>query len=639
MQISWKVLLLFYFVFIEIGVVWSQEKDYAPEPDWYKTYDVKFYSINLEANDTTTYIKGNTLVNLLIKQASDSVIFNFNSDLHIDSVYINGQISNTYKFIEDLFIIKNPKNFVSEEVLNVQVFYKGLVQTNSFFSSLSSEKDNNWNIPVTWTLSEPFGAKQWFPCKQQLNDKADSCWVSIIVPKGRMAGSVGVLTDTVSVSGSKVQFNWRTKFPISYYLISFTVSDYKDYSFYVKIPEHKDSMRVQNFVYNRTGYLESNKSAIDKTSDFLKLFSKLFGVYPFFEEKYGHCVAPIGGGMEHQTMTTLANFSYSLVSHELAHQWFGDYITCSSWQDIWINEGFASYCEYLALEFLNSKSEANFWMANAQGRALRESMGSVFIPASEAEDEYRIFSSNLSYKKGAAIIHMLRYQINNDSLFFSSIREYLSQFKFKTASGEDFCNLMEKKTNLDLTDFFNQWYYGKGYPQFDISWKSSGDSLMLNIEQFPSAKNSSFFKTPFDIKIAGNNMDTIIRLNQDSNPQKFIIKHSGQISSLEFDPNNWLLKKVMSLSRLPELPSIDDYFVFKPNPFTDNVSISFKTESAKDEKIKILSLTGKIVYEGIAKRKKEIVINTSDISPGVYLLVISHGDNKYIRKLIKVDKY
>ncbi|NJO90434.1 MAG: M1 family metallopeptidase [Chloroflexia bacterium] len=226
-----------------------------------------------------------------------------------------------------------------------------------------------------------------------------------------------MLTDTVNINEKQVQYRWKSKYPIAYYLISFTVADYKDYSYYIKIPGRTDSLLFQNYVYNRPGYLEIYKPEIDKTADFLILFSKLFGLYPFYEEKYGHCVAPIGGGMEHQTMTTLYNYSYTLVSHELAHQWFGDHTTCSTWQDIWINEGFASYCEYIAYENLGTKSEAESWMQNAQTRALREAEGSVFVPFTSANDEYRLFSSNLSYKKGAVILHMLRNEINDDSVF------------------------------------------------------------------------------------------------------------------------------------------------------------------------------------------------------------------------------
>jgi aminopeptidase N len=635
-NILWIIAFIIIY-FIEIQVQ-AQDKSYAPDPKWYGTYDIKFYSINLDVTDTNTYIQGNTLVQLKILESTDSLIFDFNTDLVIDSINTNNKISKQFYYQGDHLIIHNQETFKVMDMVNCRVYYHGTVNSNSFFSSLSSQKDSYWKIPVTWTLSEPFGAKHWFPCKQQLSDKADSCWVSITVPKGRKAGSVGILIDTVNLGNSKTQYNWKTKYPIAFYLISFTVSDYSDYSFYVKFPDRIDSMVVKNYIYNRPGYLENNKADIDKTTDFLKVYSKYFGLYPFYSEKYGHCVAPIGGGMEHQTMTTLINFSYSLVSHELAHQWFGDYVTCKSWQDIWINEGFASYCEYLAYELLGFKNEADSWMTNAQGRALREPEGSVFIPASESQDEFRIFSSNLSYKKGATILHMLRNEINNDTVFFKGLKTYLDKYKFGNASGDDFRKVMESTSGIDFTEFFDQWYYGKGYPQFDISWKSLKDTLQINIQQSSSSKTTPFFSTSFDIHVIGNQMDTIIRLYQHLNPQNFTIILPSSISSVEFDPQNWILKKILNVSHLPEIPSIDDYFIVKPNPFSDSLNITFKTESAKDEKIKIVSLSGKVIYESNIKRKRDVSINTFDYNPGVYLLYVSHGmNNKYVRKIVKVE--
>ena len=154
-------------------------------------------------------------------------------------------------------------------------------------------------------------------------------------------------------------------------------------------------------------------------------FSRLLMDYPFSEEKYGHAMAPMGGGMEHQTMTTLQDFGFFLVAHELAHQWFGDHITCGNWQDIWINEGFASYMEYVAAQELLGQEAADGWMTNAMSVAKSRTRGSVFVPEEGVEDEYRLFDYALSYKKGAILLHMIRYELDDDDLFFGALRQYL----------------------------------------------------------------------------------------------------------------------------------------------------------------------------------------------------------------------
>ncbi len=629
--------LLLYILIICFALDINSQVKYSAEPLWYKTYDVKFYSINLEVNDTSTYVAGNTVMKVEIKQQTDSLVFEFNPQLTIDSVVVGKQKAG-HVFRSDLLVLRGMGMMSSGSALDVSVYYKGNVGSNSFFSSVSSEKNIYWNTNVTWTLSEPFGAKNWFPCKQQLTDKADSCWVFLTIPKGRKAGSVGLLVDTIPM-GNKIQYQWKTRYPIAYYLISYTVADYKDYSFYSRLSSPKDSVLVQNYIYNRPGFLEANKADIDRTADFIRLFSKLFGDYPFRNEKYGHCIAPIGGGMEHQTMTTLISFDYSLVSHELAHQWFGNNTTCANWQDIWVNEGFASYAEYLAYENIGTKDDANAWMISAQNRALREPEGEVFIPASEAASDSRIFSTNLSYKKGAVIIHMLRYYINNDSLFFRTLKEYLRQYRYSTATGDDFKNVAEQITGLDLDKFFSQWYYGKGYPVFDISWKTSNDSLLLNVKQTPSSKSVSFFSTPFEIRLIGTGLDTTIRLEQITNPQLFRVKVSRPVTNVLFDSAKWLLKSVQSITQLPEIPSNDSFFEINPNPFDHHLNIYFNHEPPREGKISILALNGSVVYETLTRKRKEVILNTTSIKPGTYLLVVTNGNEKYVRKITKVNIY
>jgi len=169
-----------------------------------------------------------------------------------------------------------------------------------------------------------------------------------------MAGSNGVLTNIVELPNNKKRFEWKSNYPINYYLLSYAVAEYQDYSIYAH-PEGSEPILIQNFVYDNSYYLSGNKEDIDHTIDLIEVFSDKFGFYPFVNEKYGHCLTTLGGGMEHKTITTLVSFGFGLVAHELGHMWFGDYVTCATWKDIWINEGFVSYTEYVAAENLFDK--------------------------------------------------------------------------------------------------------------------------------------------------------------------------------------------------------------------------------------------------------------------------------------------
>jgi aminopeptidase N len=479
------------------------------------------------------------------------------------------------------------------------------------------------------------GARQWLPCKQFLPDKIDSAWIFITVPKNRKAGSNGVLTGITPIGDHKLRYEWKSRYPIAYYLLSFAVADYQEYSFYAKI-NSTDSVFVQNFIYNRPDYLALNKDQIDETAALLRFYSSVFGTYPFIKEKYGHCVAPIGGGMEHQTMTTLVNFDFLMVAHELAHQWFGDMATCSTWQDIWINEGFASYAEYLALDGLQSHEKALTWIDDAHRSALQDASGSVFVPASDADNEMRIFNYQLSYKKGASIIHMLRYELNNDSLFFRILRNYLAEFKNSVASMHDFQKTVNQLSNKNYSWFFDQWYFGKGYPVYDFSWKQQLDTVILQSHQTPSNAGSPFFKMSFDVRLEFAQGDTTFRVFQDSGTNVFKFRLKKEVQQLEIDPSNNGLKKIVNVSNVADLPSSDDGMLLSPNPIASELTLRFKTEPLKDRIVRIANLKGKTLIEQKIKRKKEAVINTDELSQGVYLVYVSEGNKQYIRKIIKL---
>jgi aminopeptidase N len=630
------LLCIFCSLLLTLGTKASYAKPIIPNADWHNDYDVKFYKIDLNVNDTTPYVAGNVTIRSQITISKlDTFRFDLYSGMTLDSVCVENQ---KQFFVRSGNIVKVllSKNMLRGQMLSVVIYYRGSVYSSGFFSPLTSKTDNIWNIPVTWTLSEPFGAKYWFPCKEDLADKADSAWIFLTVPNNCKAGSNGTLTAVQPVDGNKARYEWKTHYPIAFYLLSFAVADYKDYSFYTKLNE-KDSVLVQNFIYNRPGNLDNNKPLIDLTDGLLKYYSSEFGTYPFWKEKYGHCQAPLGGGMEHQTMTSLSSFDFILVAHELAHQWFGDLVTCANWQDIWINEGFASYCEYLALDKLYSHEKAIQWMIEAQFDALNNPEGSVFVPAKDQDNELRIFNAALSYKKGATIVHMLRFELNDDKLFFNILREFLNKYKDSVATGQDFLKVVNRLSKKDYTWFLDQWYYGKGFPNLDLSWKFYNHELTIISKQKSSSSYTPIFKMHFDLKLLTHHGDTLIKLYQDQPQQTFIIPLNHQVDSIIFDPQEWLLKQV-SIDKVPDLPSFDDYFQASPIPFSDELSIRFKSEPIKERMLKVVDLNGNVIIEQKTKKKMDILLNTSKMNNGVYLLYILDGNHTYIRKVKRLSK-
>jgi aminopeptidase N len=597
-------------------------------------YDVKFYKLDVEVTNTSTFIKGSTLIGAVSQVSGlDQFVVELISDLTVDSVLIDGE-KQSFVHSEDLITISLATSLTMGEYFSVQIFYNGLVPSEGFFSGMTTGEDQNTGFHVTWTLSEPFNAKDWFPCKQVLNDKADSVHVFVTTDQNLMAGSNGLLSAVVPLTDSKIRYEWKSNYPTAYYLISVTVADYMDYSIYARPEDYEDSILIQNFIYDDSPYLATNKDLIDETKELVELFSDLYGLYPFDKEKYGHCVAPMGGGMEHQTITSLSDFRFFLVAHELGHQWFGDNVTCGTWQDIWINEGFASYTEYLAYQYLTDQESADLWMNDAHERALNEPDGSVFIPFEYVNDVSRIFSGNLSYKKGAAIVHMIRFELNNDSVFFEVLQNFQTMFKDSVATGLDFKDVLEAASGKDFEAFFDQWYFGEGFPSFSIEWSQSSDTVIIRSAQSPSSVNTSLFKTSVEYKLLYSGGDTTIRVFQDQDIQSFSIYMPYQVTGFEVDPDNWILNQVSSINFISDLQEfIDEKFRIYPNPFSFDLNLIF-FEGSRNREISIIDFSGKIIKK-IASDKNKLTIKGNTLPRGIYILKIREGEHSYVQKIVK----
>ncbi len=602
-------------------------------------YDVKFYFLDLEADNLSTFIKGNVSITAQVVSTplAEFVVELINA-LQVDSVYFNNTKIN-FTHSADEISVTLPSPLPVGEVFEATFFYQGNPQTGGFFSGISNGFSSSWGNQVTWTLSEPLNAKVWFPCKQVLEDKADSVDIFITVPDHLKAGSNGLLTNTVPLPENRLRFEWKTRYPIAYYLISMSIASYVEYSLFAE-PEGVDPILIQNFVYDNPGTLPFFKNDIDEVKDMVELFSERFGLYPFHGEKYGHCMAPFGGGMEHQTMTSLGFFDFGLDAHELGHQWFGDNVTCSSWQDIWLNEGFATYSEYLAREYLRSKSDADNWMADNYANVLSQTSGSVYVPAAQAEDENRIFDGRLSYDKGSALVHMIRNILSDDEVFFDLLKSYQNDFGRRVASGEDFRSLLEFKSGIDFQNFFEDWYYGQGYPIYEIEWNHFNDSLFIEQKQTTSHGSVGLFETPLEYKLRFEVGDSTFRFTPSNTEESFQLYMPTSVTSVSVDPHNWLLKKVNKLRRNNNLkgnsvvtgaePAHIDSFSVYPNPAAKNVNIVFS--EAKPYSVRLIDMNGhSLIYQNRVSQKSEV--DVAALAPGLYILQIEVGGNIRTQKI------
>lgn len=604
-------------------------------------YDVRFYFLDIEANDYNTFLKGNVSILAVPTVPSlDTIVFELIDEMTVDSVILEEAPASFYQQNNNIYITPDQPP-EAPNIFEVRIFYHGQPSAGGFFNGISSAYSSDWDINVTWTLSEPFNARQWWPTKQVLEDKADSCWVFITTDSTNMAGSQGLLTNISQMDNGKVRYEWKSRYPIDYYLISIAVADYQEYNIYAHPQQLQgDSILIQNFIYDRAGFLGTYKIGIDKTALFLELFCDLFGMYPFVEEKYGHCFAEIGGGMEHQTMTTIGSFGFGITAHELGHMWFGDNVTCATRSDIWINEGFATYTDYLAHEFIAGQEYPQIWLEQAASGILGEPGGSIYIPPDEIDPDdplivFRIFDNRLSYLKGAYIIHMLRFELQNDELFFDILKEFQFRYADSVATGNDFLELTNELSASDYDVFFDQWYYGEGYPIYDILSFQENDMLYLNAMQSASTAVTDFFQMLMEYRIVfTDGTDTSLYLYQEEQEMNFEIPVQKSIEKIEVDPQNHTLEKVNSLVfSVGENPMLSNIRVF-PNPTQKELHIKIPSPDLLPLEMTIFSYSGEVLKR-LEIHKPTNRINLKELAPGSYFIRLMNSYGKITHKIIR----
>jgi len=577
-----------------------------PEND----YDVKFYHLDLAIENNSLFVKGNVRCLAQVTAATmDTFVCVLHENHTVDSVYVNGQRRN---FVRKDSLVKTSvgPQLGQNQMVNAVVYYKGTCPSGgsaAIGNGFNTDTSPSWGNSVTWSLSESFVAYEWFPCKQDLRDKIDSSWVYVTTDSVNMAGSNGRLKNVV-VLGNKKRYEWKSRSPIDYYLISVSVARYKEYNLYAK-PLYlvNDSILIQNYIYNNaisnTNWINGQKQELDKIKPTIELFSKLYGMYPFYKEKYGHCMAPLGGGMEHQTMTTLGFFDFAIDAHELAHQWWGDNVTCSAWKHIWMNEGWASYNEYIAKQYLVSPNQADIDMAQVHTDVLSQPGGSVYFTNADTMNSGRIFDSRLTYNKGGAIIHSLRFVLNNDSLFFNLARDFQRANQFGVAGVPDFIAYYNTHSGQNLNQFFSQWYYGEGYPTFNVKWNQQGSTFLLRSAQTTSMPSSvPLFITPIEYKLVRSGAaDTTIRVMHGQATENYTVNVAGTVTNIVVDPKNWILNKTIGPVKDPTLVGVeemtaDDLMLFVgPNPTSDVLYINTYTQ--ENFTAELYDISGKLLRQ------------------------------------------
>ena len=600
-----------------IGQVFSIAQGQNISPT--RALDVLFTNINWEINPTERFIQGK--VDYIIKKtnySNENIDFDLSNNLIVNSIFVNGK-SVVFTHNDDKILIPNN---TENSLDTIEIYYAG-EPSNSGFDTFTQDYHNN--EAVIWTLSEPYGAADWWPCRNNLLDKSDSIQIAITCPKKYMAIANGILSEVHENDTTKT-YVWKHNHPIATYLVAFAVTNYIQLDLYYDHLEN-DSVLVENYIYPEdSAYAYQGIASLEPA---FKLFSEKFMPYPYADEKYGHAQFSWGGGMEHQTVSFVSNFEFYLLAHELAHQWFGDYITCGSFQDIWLNEGFAVFAEGLATEELFSNEDFIEWKKYRIGRITSQAGGSVFVD--DTTDIWRIFDGRLSYSKAGMVLQMLRTQIG-DSAFFKGVRNYLADEKLANnfAFTSDLQKHFEATSNKNLTYYFNEWIYGEGFPIYSIKYWFEGTKANIYVQQFTSTNTVPFFKLKVPFLIEGNSQDTIIYLEQTSDIQSFIVDLDFEPTNIYFNP----FYDIISQWQKKELKFTNKNYIIYPNPAKNNISLLFK-DSIGEYSLKIYGENGVSYIKKDGLAENELNINISNIKSGAYIIELKL-DNEIIKtKFVK----
>jgi len=593
-----------------------------------KLYDWKYAECKWEIDPWDRRIDGEVLHIVELLNETDSIDFDFNDDLQIESVMVDDVMVSDFgvSAANALYI----RSTLLEKGMNheIRIKYGGEPQRNNYLSF--NQGFHGGSIPEIWTLSQPFGAADWWPCKMSLSDKLDSVRIEITVPNGNKAASQGILEEVLVHPDMTRTYVWVHRYSIPAYLVSIAVTNYEEFSLFVEL--ENSTVEILNYVYpERLG------AEIDRGSEIIpmmELFSELFGEYPYANEKYGHAQTSIPGGMEHSTMSTMSGLSFNLSAHELAHQWFGNKVTCGSWTDIWLNEGFATYINGLAIEYLKP-DEFDAWKSARISSITRQPDGSVYV--TDTLDRDRIFNGRLSYNKGAYVLHMLRWVMGNDA-FFKGCRHYLNNpnHSFSYATTEEFIEIMEEVSGENLSEFMNDWYYGEGFPSYQVTYIQREEGVIIRLNQNQSHPSVDFFEMPVPIRLVGQSSDTTVVLENVIQDQSYFVRTDFLVEAVEFDPDQWIL----SQSEVAIDPSIGDGDVPSvlayPNPSNSAVRFFFAVPTTEFDFLQVYDVEGKLCKAvtppgGVLNGFR---LNIVDLESGVYIVKFK-GPSEYSLKLLK----
>ncbi len=614
-----------------------------------KSFDVLHYNLSASLTMTDAGFQGTMIITALITQQTDSLWFH-SLGLIINSLKVNDSGATVVMYpASETFTVQLPRTYAPSETVTVRIDY---IRDVSFARVVERQgyywypKGYNANVleNIGYTMSEPFDAHLWMPCFDDPTDKA-TCEIRVTVPNGYLAASNGLLMSTVS-GDSTTSFSWKEDTPIATYLMCITASKYSTFShYYHKVTNHSDSIEVKYFCWqaDSAGLQFNAVQAFSKVTEMMRVFSTIYGEYPF--EKYGMAVVYpfFYGGMEHQTMTTIHRAWLSVagypsyedpIAHELSHHWWGDMVTCETFKDVWLNEGFATYSEALWREqeygqasidaFMNTSIFFDFTWHHA-----------IYDPVGQGQP---LFGS-AEYTKAAWVLHMLRY-LTGDSLFFGVLHQWRSDHLFNSANTAQFNSLVNSVTATDYNWFFNEWIYGPGWPMYAYRLVLNDTTTTYEVQIRQLQMSYPLFKMPIEVKVYSGGHDSVYVVWDSLGYQAFPL--SAVVDSISFDPRNRVLKQVQpwptAVNNVSFTPEQFALYSNYPNPFNPSTVITYTLPVRQLVTLRVYDMLGRevrMLVHGIQDPGvRSVEFHADDLPSGIYYYRLQGSTKTITKKMI-----